>query len=387
MKKIKFILISSLTVIFLITLVIFLLYFNVKLDFEVSKKKNLDILTDKKYNPDITEDSETIFNDKDALYSYVKKFGPKKTTQWLNQLSAKFGSCHDIAHQSGRFAYQIYNEQAFKLCGAECHSGCYHGATEAYFYDYGTADLSQNLNLLCGSELNNFFTHQCIHGIGHGLMAWTSYDLPEALKSCELLNQRQDSCWSGVFMENIVGGMAKFDIEKGGDAEHFTKYLSDDPQYPCNAVEDKYKWTCYFLQTDRMLQLAGGDFRNFKKVSQNCLDAEKPYQQSCFESMGRTVGGVYRGDAKEAIAACQNAPKGPYRLGCLDGAVQDTLWDPTGQDKALTFCKLLTDKEEKDACYNRIFSRVTEVFPQGSDLRSFCSKAESQYQDKCLKSI
>ena len=379
-KNNKKIILGILCIAVLLIVIAFLFFLN----FNPGMDKNLATVVTKNYDSGITEDSETIFNNKDALYSYVKKFGPKKTVQYLNQLSAKFGSCHDVAHRAGRYAYEVYNEESFKLCGPECHSGCYHGATEAYFQDHGTANLSENLNLLCNSELNGFFTHQCIHGIGHGLMAWTNYDLPEALKSCNLLSQGQDSCWTGVFMENIVGGLAKADIDKGGDADHFTKYLSDDPQYPCSIVEEKYKLSCYFLQTSRMAQLFIGDF---KKIADACLGAEKPYQQSCFDSMGRDVGGFNAHNAKAAISACNNAPKGPYRLGCLMGAVQDSMWDPTGQDDALTFCKLLTEKEEKDACYNTIFSRSKEIFTSSSDLKIFCLKAESQYQEQCPKSI
>lgn len=368
----------------LIVIVLVATVFVVFLTSNINERKNLSNMVIQKYDSSIAENSEEIFNDKAALYSYVKKFGPKKTVQYLNRLSAKFGSCHNIAHQTGRYAYEIYNEESFKSCSGECHSGCYHGATEAYFKDHGTADLSKNLNLLCNSELNAFFSHQCIHGIGHGLMAWTNYDLPEALKGCNLLNQRQDSCWTGVFMENIVGGLSKSDIDKGGDSDHLTKYLSDDPQYPCNTIEDKYKWSCYFLQTSRMVQLFSGDF---KKVTEACLKAERPYQQSCFDSMGRDVGGTHPGDAKGSITSCANAPKGSYRLGCLMGAAQDSFWDPTGQNNALTFCKLLVDKEEKDACYRTIFYRAKEIFTSVNDLKNFCSKAENQYQDQCPKSI
>lgn len=354
--------------------------------FYVSKdnKNNVKVLSNKKYDTNIAANTESIFTNDDALYSYLKKFGPKKTIRYLNELSAKFGSCHNVAHKAGRYAYEIYNEEAFRSCGSECHSGCYHGAAEAYFKDHGTADLAKNLNLLCNSELNEFFTHQCIHGIGHGLMAWADYDLPESLKSCDLLSQRQDSCWTGVFMENIVGGLAESDTNKNGDTDHFTKYLSDDPQYPCNIVEDKYKGACYFLQTSRMMQLFNGDF---KRIADTCSKAEKPYRDSCFASMGRDVGGSNAHNPKGSIAACSNAPEGNYRLLCLLGAVQDSLWDPAGQDDAITFCKLLTNKKEKDGCYQNIFARATEIFTSNKDLKIFCSKAESGYQSMCPKNI
>jgi len=344
-----------------------------------------NVLPDKKYHSDINKDEPAIFNDEDLLYGYVQKFGPKATTQYLNKLSLELGDCHNTAHRAGRYAYDIYKEEAFKLCSSECHSGCYHGATEAYFKDNGTADLAGNLNLLCGSGLNEFFSHQCIHGIGHGLMAWTDYDLPEALKNCNLLNQRQDSCWTGVFMENIVGGLAQSDIvDKGGDFSHFTKYLNDDPHYPCNIVEEKYKWSCYFLQTSRMVQLFGPDF---KKITQTCLEVPDPYQESCFDSMGRDIGGTWPHNARKAIAACSFAPKGLERIICLTGAVQDALWDPTGQNDALTFCRLLDRKAEKDACYDTIFTRAKEIFTSASDLKNFCQKAELQYQNTCLATV
>ena len=109
------------------------------------------------YNADIAEDDSALFHDEDALYSYTKKFGPKKTTARLHALSAMYGSCHDAAHKGGRFSYELFEEESFKECGSECHSGCYHGATEAYFRDHGTDNLSKNLSTLCNNQLNKFF--------------------------------------------------------------------------------------------------------------------------------------------------------------------------------------------------------------------------------------
>ncbi|MEK7649463.1 MAG: hypothetical protein AAB367_00665 [Patescibacteria group bacterium] len=328
------------------------------------------------YNEAITEADEAVWTDEAALYSYVKKFGPKRTMEHLHALSTKFGDCHETAHRAGRFSYDIYDAKAFKECSAECHSGCYHGATEAYFRDHGTANLQTDLQTICSSELNAFFSHQCLHGIGHGLMAWANYELPDALKACDLLDRGQSSCWTGVFMENIVGGL-------GAIEGHKSNYLNDDPLYPCNDanVGDQYRPSCYFLQTSRMMQLFLGDF---KKIADACSKAPELYQRSCFESMGRDVGGVHRLRAPVAIAQCQYAPKGNMRIGCLIGAAQDTFWDPSGQDNALGFCKLLTDTAEKDACYGVIFGRAPEVLGSKEAVTAFCKKAEATYQDRCM---
>lgn len=336
----------------------------------------------KKRGVAILKDSKEIFNDETALKNYIQEYGPKETTKQLNVLSSEFGSCHDQAHRAGRVSYELLGDEAFKECGSECHSGCYHGATEAYFKDRGTKDLAKNLNTLCGNELNGFFSHQCIHGIGHGLMAWASYEINDALESCDLLSQRRDSCWTGVFMENIVGGLTKKEAGENGD--HFTKYLSDNPQYPCDIVDEKYKSSCYFLQTSRMVQLFSSDY---SKVATACLKSPGAYQYSCFSSMGRDVGGSNRQDPDGAIKDCGYAPKGNLRDACLAGAIQDTFWDPTGQDDAINFCKKLTDQKEKSLCYDTIFGRAKDVLISKKEITNFCSKTEDAFREQCLKLI
>ena len=50
-----------------------------------------------------------------------------------------------------------------------------------------------------------FLYYQCVHGLGHGLMISTGYDLPYALHVCEKLQTGWDesSCTGGVYMENV----------------------------------------------------------------------------------------------------------------------------------------------------------------------------------------
>lgn len=331
--------------------------------------------------PPVDKDNAAIFTDNTLLKSYVKKFGPAETLKQLYGLSAQYGDCHQQAHEAGRFAYEFFKEAAFQTCSAECHSGCYHGAIEAYFQEHGTKDLVKNLHTLCGPVTNPFFNHQCIHGIGHGLTAWTSYDVPEALKSCDLLPNRQDSCYTGVFMENIVGGLAKADAEKDPSrADHITQYLSDDPHMPCNAIEEKYKASCYFYQSSRMLKLFNNDFA---KIAAACSEAPAQYHIQCFQSMGRDAGGQNRNNPEGAIAACAHAASGANRLDCLAGAVQDSFWDPTGQTTAIRFCTLLKDTAEKKRCYDTIIERAPQVLASTEERKQFCAAIEEPFRPQC----
>ena len=181
-------------------------------------------------------------------------------------------------------------------------------------------------------------------------------------------------------MENIVGGLTQepSEVKIGG---HFTKYLSNNPHHPCDIVEEKYKSSCYFLQTSRMVQLLNYDFA---KVAKACLEAPQQYQQSCFLSMGRDVGGSNRKNPEGAIEACSKTPSDQYREACLSGAIQDTFWDSSGQDDALEFCRIITDSKDKDLCYSLIFNRARDVLSSKGEIKSFCLKTEGEYQKGCL---
>ena len=333
---------------------------------------------------DIKKESDIIFSDHSALFYYIKKFGPETALDRLFALEAEHGNCHDTAHFVGRYAYEIYGTGAFGRCAMLCQSGCYHGAMEAYFKEHGTSDLANSLNSVCASLSNPFIKHQCLHGMGHGLMAWSSYQLFDALDSCDLLENFSDreSCYTGVFIENVVQSMAKFLGLEG----HVTDYLrDDDPHYPCTIVDDRYKPTCYFLQTDHMVKIFNSDF---SKVASACGEVKLDHaRRLCFESMGRTIGSFNRKNPSGAIAACQTAPLGDTRNWCFRGAVQDSFWDSSGQDLAIIFCRLLDDKSAKDICYGTIFERAQQLLAAPGTLENFCGKTEENYQGQCAAHI
>ena len=93
---------------------------------------------------------------------------------------------------------------------------------------------------------------------------------------------------------------------------HFTEYLSDDPHFPCNILEDNYVVHCYFFQSSRMVQLFGNDF---DRLAQSCAGAPQVAHKVCFQSMGRDVGGVTRGNPERAIELCSYADGPDDRLG------------------------------------------------------------------------
>ncbi len=87
--------------------------------------------------------------------------------------------------------------------------------------------------------------------------------------------------------------------------------------------------------------------KNFLKVSTGCSQAPTPYQQHCFEGIGRDAGTTYNNDPHKIIQACSYTQEGLARKGCYTGAVKNAFWDSTGEDNALGLCKLLINDRKK----------------------------------------
>ena len=332
--------------------------------------------------PDL--DSEKLLYDDAFMDEMLQSHTLRSLTASLSRLGyAKGLDCHNRAHEMGRRAFELFGGESFKDCGIECHSGCRHGATEAFFAEHGTADLVGSMQTLCGDEVGNrFHMHQCIHGIGHGLMAWYDYGLHDALAACDLIQQEyhRRSCYSGVFMENIVGSIRPSEGEGEGSGYHHTEYLSDDLHYPCNAVDDKYKYECYWLQTDQMHRLLG----DFGAVGEACAEAPEPFRFSCFHSMGRSVSGRLLLDPVGSYEACMAVAYVPGRNGCLEGVLNNSLWDPSQADGAIELCALSLGTSFEEICYDRLMTQITEVVPK-QEVQHLCRKLPERYQAECMR--
>ena len=161
--------------------------------------------------------------------------------------------CHRIAHAIGAGALSHYHGsvgQAFVAGRPSCTSGYYHGILERAFLGVDQNKLGAAARKFCASaevRKSEFIAYQCVHGLGHGLMIYTGYDLPASLHTCDKLSSQWDAtgCTGGVFMENYQSSY--------GVTSRWVK--KNDLIYPCNSVAEKYKFYCYDLVTARILPI------------------------------------------------------------------------------------------------------------------------------------
>lgn len=265
--------------------------------------------------------------------------GPKAALDKLAEMQTDpivAGACHPIAHKIGAGGLLHFEGEvgpAFVAGNGTCGSGYYHGLLQWKLAGVSADQVGSVARTACNDpeiKVNAFNYYQCDHGLGHGLMLYTGYDLPDALDYCHQLQTEFDqvACSGGVFMENQS---SSFGLR--------TKWLSKkNLLYPCNSklVERRDKLYCYLLVTSHILPNVNGDW---KKMADWCRKSERGWVDICFQSYGRDVAGNAGRDPEGMKSLCAQAGSG--EKDCIFGAIRDVMnnnpQDPNGE----AFCKVV----------------------------------------------
>lgn len=255
--------------------------------------------------------------------------------------------CHAIAHNLGHEGYKYYGnaKEALSQGSMDCFAGYFHGVLEIALPE--AADYQQAIVDACtgtGGQDGEFRFYQCVHGLGHGVTAYRQYDVEKALSDCDLLASpwQKESCWGGVFMENIDGKFAHaMGLEQQGR-------LTDDGSdfWPCLSVGEGYRPACLRMITARILPKHGRDWDYTKKACAGL--SNDSYRRSCFESYGRDAAGESLSAGLDRVNTLCDAAPADMRDTCYETAaavVATHYADPT---KADPIC--VKAKEYRSAC-------------------------------------
>jgi len=261
--------------------------------------------------------------------------------------------CHPISHAIGRWTLVSMGTvgDAFDACDQSCHSGCYHGVMERMFIDevdlerdiqhLSMKDMEKVIPTMCSpdkfSNPTSQVIFQCVHGGGHAILYSLGYNLDDALAACDLFptSYDQNSCYGGVFMENVTAFDKKLrDIDR------------EDPLYPCSRLDSKYGASCFTMQTSIMIELGMND----KKIIETCRKAGA-FVNNCFISLGRDISNYVRtGNIERTVQTCEVLSEQNSKE-CVQGlvyALMDNTWDA---QFAFGYCIHLTNQDLKVDCY------------------------------------
>ncbi|HTK59728.1 MAG TPA: hypothetical protein VL283_00840 [Candidatus Baltobacteraceae bacterium] len=264
--------------------------------------------------------------------------------------AAARGFCHALAHETGHAGYEKYGEigAAFRHGASTCWSGYYHGVLEAYAESAERPALEERVNVICdgvtdadGSGHDRF---NCVHGLGHGLLAYAQDDLDAALALCDRLQSdgERDACHAGAFMQNVINE---------DFTGHKASFRTDDPDFPCDAVDETYRRVCYNRQTTHLLRVFGGDFT---RVFAACgALGDQVLADACALGLGRDAAAFAVGDIRRTRDHCLKGGDVRQREACFVGAARFlSFYESEG--KARRFCDLLRDKDERAACLETV---------------------------------
>ena len=317
--------------------------------------------------------------------------GPQAAFRVFDRESASDGpvqaDCHRIAHYMGAAALARDDGnvgEAFSQGSSSCWSGYYHGILERAFADVPAEDRSEVARRLCAEirDQGTFLTFQCMHGLGHGLMITTGYDLPSALSVCGDLetNWDRDSCRGGVFMENIATA-AGSPIQVTGKPQ----WLSDDDLlYPCDddrLVVRASKDQCYIMATSRILQANGYDFRG---AAGWCLKAERRWVGTCFQSLGRDSSGASTYDPEATVRHCRAAAG--YLDLCLWGAARDYTARYAGGPQAGGLCRAVPANLRRH-CFTGIGTALVTTFDEPARRAAACGAISGRFRSACMLGV
>jgi cytochrome c553 len=288
--------------------------------------------------------------------------------------------CHLIAHAIGAGAYVRYRDagRAFVAAGPlamTCASGFYHGVLQRALHGVQPGNLAGAARRLCSSQIvmqNSFVLSQCLHGLGHGLMIFTGYDLPRALRTCDKLPDRYDqtTCTGGVFMENFTTSL--------GIRSPWLK--ASDPLFPCDFVGRKDKLYCYLQITSHLLDVTK---RNWRAVVAWCRRSEAGWVRTCFQSLGRDVSGSTLSDPRGILRLCRLA--GDMESECVYGAARDIANTDASARRATPFC-LGVPSRMQAYCFEGIGSIVGGLHVYGQQRKAECrADVPRKYWQDCYE--
>jgi len=153
-----------------------------------------------------------------CLQQYFKEFTKSNSAELAMAKAEEFKAegviddCHLIAHYIGEANLEKSNfdfGRALSTCSLGCIEGCFHGVMEAYVSQKtDSLEFRSGITTMCDSVSSDpLLQRQCIHGIGHGLIARGYLPILDAVGMCQIFEDTysQDTCLGGLFMENMDG--------------------------------------------------------------------------------------------------------------------------------------------------------------------------------------
>ncbi len=317
---------------------------------------------------------------------------------------------HLLAHHVGDVLYRQRGLDGIQICTDEFRNACSHTIVVGLFYERGISALPDIAQACRAAPGGSGAYTMCFHGLGHGILAYTGYDLPEAIRICsrtatpQYAGREEAECVGGAIMEIISGGGHDKDLWSRQAPKYFQ---TSDPLYPCTAdfmPQGAPRLRCYSYLTPHLFRAAGADlaapqprdyaaaFRFCERISPSNAQA----RGACFGGFGkeftvlakdrdiRRIEDMTDAELKRVYEWCMLAEDRGGTAACIEQAMQSLYWGgENDRNAAIRFCMIINDQAYRDGCMGDLIGAVGFYIRDRNYHEAFCAELSADYRRRC----
>lgn len=359
------------------------------------ENKNLSFAELKKIFSDLA-------NEKGAEYAFnVLKIAPVSPNTDM----------HLLGHVVGDVLYRQQGVDGIKICTEDFRNACSHSIVVGLLLDKGESALG-DISAACRQAPGGSGAYtMCYHGLGHGVLAYTNFELPRAINLCGKVSQGGSSsqeavqCIGGTIMEIISGG----DHDKEEWGKKRTNYLkADKPFFPClnDFMPQNARPMCLTYLTPYLWEAVGANLGNptdadFEKSFKLCNElTDSSNRNICFGGFGKEFVGLAKARDIRNIENLSNQEMGKIYnwckladdetgiQSCLSQALSSIYWGgENDRSTAIKFCNIITDSTSQSICFQNLIGQVSFYVHDFDYRHSFCKELPADYYDECKKRL
>lgn len=353
----------------------------------------------------------------DDLSTYFKKLADQKGGVYafdvlkVAQLPPNT-DLHLLGHVVGDELFKQKGAEGIKYCTQDFRDACSHTIVVGLFVRDGVKALKTVSDVCRHAPGGKGAYTMCFHGLGHGVLAYTDYDLEKAIKLCqrtgtpEYNNREYIECVGGATMEMMSGinDPVLWQIQS-------KKYFSTtDPLAPCSTTiyPPETKPICYSYLTPHLFEAAGMDPSNpdmasLQKAFHFCdaiPDSEGSDRSTCYGDFGkefitlaqsrdiRHISDMTNEQLKKAYSWCSVAGDTNGIDACIRSSIQSLYWGGENKpDAAIRYCNIIPDTKGRQACYDELIGAVSYYIDDTHYKENFCNSIQPSFKTQCQKTL
>ncbi len=313
---------------------------------------------------------------------------------------------HLLGHAVGDELYKQQGLDGMQYCNHDFRNACSHSIVVGALLATGM-DVFGKVNDVCKKAPGGPGAYtMCFHGLGHGVLAYVDYDVPQAVALCkkvgteEYHNEEIDQCIGGMVME-MYGGI---NDPKAWEAKKDLFLSPTDPLKMCKAayMPESAKVLCYSYITPFIFDAAGAQNGNptpdiYPKAFSYCDEVTDTRQRnSCYGGLGkefivlsqdrdiRRIEDTPNDKLMLTASWCDLAPKNEAKIACLLTVVDSLYWGGENDPQvSVRYCSLLESGEPKSACFSHLFQITTYYQPDKQIRKTICDAVPSDFIKQC----